>query len=66
MVFSGGHLIRLDVQLRDGVGSAGYLHYHADYNTGRNTIYAAGEHEVVSAAADHTDETVIGSLGMPA
>ncbi len=45
MVFSKGHRIRLDVQPRDGVGSAGYLHYHADYNTGRNTIYAGGERE---------------------
>ncbi len=21
------------------------MHYHADYNTGTNTIYAGGEHE---------------------
>jgi predicted acyl esterase len=45
MVFKKGHRIRLDVQPRDGAGSAGYLHYHADYNTGTNTIYAGGEHE---------------------
>ena len=45
MVFKKGHRIRLDVQPRDGVGSQGYMHYHADYNTGTNTIYAGGEHE---------------------
>jgi len=43
MVFRKGHCIRLDVQPRDGVGSASYMHYHADYNTGRNTLYAGGE-----------------------
>ena len=42
MVFRKGHRIRLDVQPRDGTGSAGYMHYHADYNTGSNTIYAGG------------------------
>ena len=45
MVFKKGHRIRLDVQPRDGVGSAGYMHYHADYNTGKNTVYAGGEYE---------------------
>jgi predicted acyl esterase len=45
MVFKRGHRIRLDVQPRDGVGSASYMHYHADYNAGTNTIYAGGEHE---------------------
>ena len=45
MVFRQGHRIRLDVQPRDGVGSASYMHYHADYNTGTNTIYAGGERE---------------------
>jgi putative CocE/NonD family hydrolase len=45
MVFKRGHRIRLDVQPRDGVGSQGYMHYHADYNTGANTIYAGGRHE---------------------
>jgi uncharacterized protein len=45
MVFRQGHRIRLDVQPRDGAGSAGYLHYHADYNTGHNTIYSGGAHE---------------------
>jgi putative CocE/NonD family hydrolase len=45
MVFKKGHRIRLDVQPRDGVGSASYMHYHADYNTGTNTLYSGGEHE---------------------
>ncbi len=45
MVFRKGHRIRLDVQPRDGVGSAHYMHYHADYNVGTNTLYAGGERE---------------------
>ena len=45
MVFRRGHRIRLDIQARDGIGSAGYMHYHADYNTGTNTIYGGGETE---------------------
>jgi len=45
MVFRKGHRIRLDIQPRDGVGSSAYMHYHADYNTGTNTIYAGGEKE---------------------
>jgi hypothetical protein len=45
MVFKKGHRIRLDIQPRDGVGSASYMHYHADYNTGTNTLYAGGAHE---------------------
>jgi predicted acyl esterase len=45
MVFAKGHRLRLDVQPRDGVGSQGYMHYHADYNTGANTIHAGGEYE---------------------
>jgi uncharacterized protein len=45
MVFRRGHRIRLDIQPRDGVGSASYMHYHADYNTGTNTIHAGAEHE---------------------
>lgn len=45
MVFKKGHRIRLDVQPRDGVGSQGYMHYHADYNSGSNTVYAGGERE---------------------
>jgi uncharacterized protein len=43
MVFKKGHRIRLDVQPRDGVGSSHYMHYHADYNTGTNTVYAGGD-----------------------
>jgi predicted acyl esterase len=45
MVFRKGHHIRLDVQPRDGVGSQSYMHYHADYNTATNTIYAGGKYE---------------------
>jgi predicted acyl esterase len=45
MVFRKGHRIRLDIQPRDGVGSQSYMHYHADYNTGANTVYAGGERE---------------------
>jgi putative CocE/NonD family hydrolase len=43
MVFKKGHRIRLDIQPRDGIGSAHYMHYHADYNVGTNTLYAGGE-----------------------
>ena len=43
IVLSKGHKLRLDIQPRDGVGSAPYTHYHADYNAGaENTIYAGG------------------------
>lgn len=45
MVFKKGHRIRLDIQPRDGLGSQGYMHYHADYNTGTNTVHSGGEHE---------------------
>lgn len=45
MVFRKGHRIRLDIQPRDGLGSIHYTHYHADYNTGHNTIHAGGAHE---------------------
>ena len=45
MVFKKGHRIRLDIQPRDGVGSTAYMHYHADYNSGTNTIYSGGEKE---------------------
>ncbi len=45
MAFKKGHHIRLDIQPRDGVGSQGYMHYHADYNTGTNTIHSGGEHD---------------------
>jgi predicted acyl esterase len=43
MVFRKGHRLRLDIQPRDGVGSVHYTHYHADYNTGTNTVYAGGD-----------------------
>ena len=43
MVFKKGHRIRLDIQPRDGVGSAPYLHYPAAYNTGgENTVHTGG------------------------
>jgi hypothetical protein len=42
MVFRKGHRIRFDIQPNDGVGSAPYTHYSADYNTGTNTIHAGG------------------------
>ncbi len=42
MVFRKGHRLRLDIQPRDGVGSAPYTHYSADYNTGSNTLYTGG------------------------
>jgi hypothetical protein len=45
MVFRKGHRIRLDIQPRDGAGSVHYTHYHADYNTGRNTIHAGGDRD---------------------
>jgi uncharacterized protein len=45
MVFKKGHQIRLAIQPRDGVGSLHYTHYHADYNTGSNTIYSGAEKE---------------------
>ena len=46
MVFKKGHRIRLDIQPRDGIGSAQYMHYHADYNSGAiNTIHAGGDKE---------------------
>ena len=44
MVFKKGHKLRLDVQPRDGAGSAPYTHFHADYNAGaENTVYAGGD-----------------------
>jgi uncharacterized protein len=44
MVFKKGHQLRLDIQPRDGVGSAPYTHYHADYNAGaKNTVYTGGD-----------------------
>jgi putative CocE/NonD family hydrolase len=45
MVFRKGHRIRLDIQPRDGIGSQSYMHYHADYNTGTNTVYSGGDRE---------------------
>ncbi|MDC7786867.1 CocE/NonD family hydrolase [Rhodoplanes sp. TEM] len=45
MVFRKRHRLRLDIQPRDGVGSVHYTHYHADYNTGTNTIYSGGDKE---------------------
>jgi len=45
MVFKKGHKMRLDIQPRDGIGSSGYPHYHADYNTGTNTIHTGGQYE---------------------
>jgi predicted acyl esterase len=45
MVFGKGHRIRLDIQPRDGAGSAPYLHYPAAYNTGGlNTIHTGGRY----------------------
>ena len=44
IVLAKGHRLRVDIQPRDGVGSAPYTHYHADYNSGaENTIHAGGE-----------------------
>jgi uncharacterized protein len=40
MVFKKGHRLRLDVQPRDGIGSAPFTHYHADYNSGANTVHS--------------------------
>jgi predicted acyl esterase len=45
MVFRKGHRIRLDIQPRDGIFSAPFTHYHADYNIGTNTVYAGGDME---------------------
>ena len=45
MVFRKGHRIQLDIQPRDGAGSQSYMHYHADYNTGTNTVHAGGDRE---------------------
>jgi len=44
MVFRKGHRLQLDIQPRDGAGSAPYTHYHASYNTNaENMIYSGGE-----------------------
>jgi putative CocE/NonD family hydrolase len=44
VVLGKGHKLRVDIQPRDGVGSAPYTHYHADYNSGaENTIHSGGD-----------------------
>ena len=44
IVIRKGNLLRVDIQPRDGVGSAPYTHYHAEYNAGaQNTIFAGGD-----------------------
>jgi putative CocE/NonD family hydrolase len=44
IVLKKGHKLRVEIQPRDGVGSAPYTHYHADYNAGAtNTIYSGGD-----------------------
>ena len=44
IVLGKGHRLRLDIQPRDGIGSAPYTHYQADYNlAAENTIYAGGD-----------------------
>ena len=44
MVFGKGYKLRIDIQPRDGAGSAPYTHYHADYNAGaENAIYTGGD-----------------------
>ncbi len=44
MVFRIGHKLRLDVTPRDGVASAHFTHYNADYNAGAwNAIYCGGD-----------------------
>ena len=46
MVFKKGHRIRLDVGPRDGIGTAHFSHYSADYNIGAtNTVYSGGDKE---------------------
>jgi predicted acyl esterase len=44
IVLQKGHKLRVDIQPRDGIGSAPYTHYHGDYNAGaQNTIYTGGD-----------------------
>ena len=44
MVFRKGHRLRLDIGPRDGVGTAHFTHYSADYNIGaQNTVYSGGD-----------------------
>ena len=54
MVFKKGHRIRLDIQPRDGIGSAPYTHYAADYNSGTNTIFAGGARASYLLLPDHS------------
>jgi predicted acyl esterase len=42
MTFDVGHRLRLDIQPRDGFGSAPYTHFNGDYNTGTNRIHMGG------------------------
>ena len=42
MVFDRSHRLRLDIQPRDGFGSAPYTHYNGDYNSGMNTLHLGG------------------------
>ncbi len=41
-VFAKGHRIRLEIQPRDGIGSAPYAHNSANHNSGTNTLFAGG------------------------
>ena len=42
IVIAKGHRLRIDIQPRDGVGSAPYTHYYADYNIqARNSIHSS-------------------------
>jgi putative CocE/NonD family hydrolase len=44
IVLDKGHRLRVDIQPRDGVGSAPYTHYVAAYNAfSKNTIYTGGD-----------------------
>ncbi len=44
MVFKQGHKLRLDITPTDGVGTAHFTHYQADYNAGaENTLYVGGD-----------------------
>jgi putative CocE/NonD family hydrolase len=44
IVLQKGHKLRLDIQPCDGIGSAPYTHYQADYNLGaENAIHAGGD-----------------------
>jgi predicted acyl esterase len=45
MVFAAGHRLRLDIQPRDGLGSAPYTHINGDYNSGTNTLHMGGPYD---------------------